>query len=73
MPEPTLETDPLQEVRDRAEAHAAVSYDDEKTKTLTAAAVRAAAREAVEQGGASKEDVAEAAGVQVGELDTWLT
>lgn len=61
--------DELQEVRDRAAAYE--QADDEKSRALARGAVVAAARHACSQG-VSTTDVAAAAGVDAGELRTWL-
>lgn len=65
----TTNEEPLQEVRDRAAAYTAA--EGEKPKAFARAAVIAAARHAAGQGAPASE-VAEAAGVEVGELLTWL-
>lgn len=68
------EVDPLQQVRDRAadyQAQRDSPDENDKAEALAASAVRAAARHAVDRGEA-RDDVAEAAGVDGGELESWL-
>lgn len=65
----TTNAEALQEVRDRAAAHDAAG--EGKPKALARGAVIAAAKHAASLG-VSTTDVAEAAGVDAGELRTWL-